>query len=243
MSGDHDLYDKFQSLQLFVTTEYPCSYLPGRKARNLVADPEITDAALYNQLAVLGFRRSGDHVYRPHCRGCDECRSLRIPVEAFRPNRAQQRTWRKNQDLTTRVLTVQFYPEHYQLFMRYVQHRHQGGGMDDSDEFDYEHFIQTGWCTTYLCEFRCQQRLVAVAVIDQLADGLSAVYTFFEPEEAARSLGTYAILWEIDETRRLHLPWLYLGYWVQNSAKMSYKSKFKPHQLFIRGHWVTVGAV
>ena len=239
MSNPRDsLYD----LRMFLTTEYSCSYLPNRRARNLVADPTVTDDRLYSRLAALGFRRSGDHVYRPHCRGCVACRSLRIPVERFRPNRGQRRIWARNQDLQVRTLEAEFQDEHFELFARYIRARHAGGGMDPASPENYWAFVTSRWCPTWLCEFRRDQELLAVAVVDHLDDGLSAVYTFFDPLQEKRSPGAHAILWQIAEARRLGLHWVYLGYWVKHCDKMAYKSRFLPHEIFVaeRWGWVTV---
>ncbi len=232
-----DPRDSLYDLRMFLTTDYPCSYLPGRQARNLVADPAVTDSRLYTQLAELGFRRSGDHVYRPHCRGCVACRSLRIPVERFQPNRSQRRIWNRNQDLQVRVIDAEFKKEHFELFARYLGVRHAGGGMDPASPENYWSFITSRWSPTGLGEFRRDQELLAVAVLDHLENGLSAVYTFFEPREESRGLGTFAILWQIAEARRLGLQWVYLGYWIHQSAKMAYKARFKPHETFITERW------
>ena len=234
MSNPRDsLYD----LRMFLTTEYPCSYLGERQARNLVADPVATDHRLYARLAELGFRRSGDHVYRPHCRGCVACRSLRIPVGQFQPNRSQRRIWAHNQDLRTQVQEAAFQDEHFDLFRRYVDQRHAGGGMDPASADSYWSFIASCWCPTWLCEFRRDRELLAVAVVDRLDDGLSAVYTFFDPRQTARGLGVHAILWQIAEARRLNLRWVYLGYWVESCRKMAYKASFKPHEIFVTERW------
>lgn len=240
MSNPRDsLYD----LRMFLTTDYPCSYLPGRSARNLVADPAATDSRLYTQLAELGFRRSGDHVYRPHCRGCVACRSLRIPVDQFRPNRSQRRVWDRNQDLRARVLDAEFKYEHFDLFARYLGTRHAGGGMDPTNPENYWSFIASRWSPTHLCEFRHDRELLAVAVMDRLENGLSAVYTFFDPLQKTRGLGTFAILWQIAEARRLELKWVYLGYWIAQCGKMAYKARFEPHEIFVaeRWGWAAVG--
>ena len=232
--------DPLSVLRLFLTTEHSCSYLPGRRARHLVADPLAVDNSLYSHLITLGFRRSGDHVYRPQCAGCKACLSLRIPVPTFKPNRSQRRIWNKNQDLQVHWLEPCLHAEHYRLFARYLEARHPNGGMDDSSPESYLSFITTGWSDTCLCEFRQDSRLLAVAVTDRVDDGLSAVYTFFDPAVTARSLGTYAILWQIAEARRRGLEWVYLGYWVQECRKMAYKANFRPCQLFIGGKWITV---
>jgi len=220
-------------LRLFVTAEHPCSYLPGRRAQNVVADPEVMEHSLYSQLVNLGFRRSGDHIYRPNCAGCAECRSLRIPVAAFRPNRSQQRTWQKNQDLTVRRSAPAFDKDHYHLFKRYLQARHPTGGMDETALESYLSLLGPDWSGAGLYELRLSDRLLAVAVVDRLQQGLSAVYSFFEPEAAARSLGVCAILLQIAEARRLGLPWVYLGYWVRDCRKMAYKTNFRPHEVFL----------
>lgn len=184
MSNPRDsLYD----LRMFLTTDYACSYLPDRRARNLVADPAVTDNPLYTQLAELGFRRSGEHVYRPHCRGCTACRSLRVPVERFQPNRSQQRLWKRNRDLRVRVLPAEFDGEHFELFARYIGTRHAGGGMDPASPENYWSFVTSRWCSTWLYEFRLDRALLAVAVVDRMDEGLSAVYTFFDPLHKARA--------------------------------------------------------
>lgn len=231
--------DALYDLRMFLTTDYPCSYLPGHQARNLVADPTVTDLSLYSRLAELGFRRSGDHVYRPHCRTCAACRSLRIPAHRFTPNRSQRRIWKRNQDLQVQVVEATFKEEHFNLFARYLGVRHTGGGMDPANPENYWSFITSRWNPTGLAEFRCEEALLAVAVTDHLANGLSAVYTFFDPTQEERGLGTFAILWQITEVKRLGLQWLYLGYWVEHCHKMAYKSRFKPHEIFIteRWHW------
>lgn len=232
-----DPRDSLYDLRMFLTTDYPCSYLPGRQARNLVADPTVTDNRLYTRLAELGFRRSGDHVYRPHCRGCTACRSLRIPVDRFQPNRSQRRIWNRNQDLQVQVIDAEFKEEHFQLFARYLGARHIGGGMDPANSESYWSFITSRWSPTGLGEFRDHRKLMAVAVMDRLDNGLSAVYTFFDPLETTRGLGTFAILWQIAEARRLELKWVYLGYWIEQCAKMAYKTRFKPHEIFVAERW------
>jgi arginyl-tRNA--protein-N-Asp/Glu arginylyltransferase len=232
------LKDPFRALRFFLTSSYPCSYLPAHFARNLVVDPEAIDNSLYSFLATLGFRRSGNYIYRPHCSSCSECLSLRIPVAAFRRSRTQQRTWDRNRDLAVNCEPPGFEFEHYKLFKRYLQIRHAEGGMEDTTPEGYLSFITSSWSDTVLHEFRLGSRLLAVAVTDHLEDGLSAVYTYFDPEESARSLGTYAILWQIEEAKRRGLQCVYLGYWVKDCGKMAYKANFQPHQIFTFGKWI-----
>ena len=155
----------------------------------------------------------------------------------FQHNRAQRRIWARNQDLQARAIEAEFQDEHFDLFARYIAVRHAGGGMDPASPDHYWSFVASRWCPTWLCEFRREQELLAVAVVDRLGNGLSAVYTFFDPSQTARGLGTHAILWQIAEARRLGLQWAYLGYWVEHSGKMAYKSRFKPHEVFITERW------
>ena len=226
-----------RQMRLFITTDYPCSYLPDRQARNLVADPAAINQLTYEQLVLMGFRRSGEHVYRPHCQGCSGCLSLRVPVRKFKPNRSQRRVWNLNQDLRLRIVSPGFRLDHYRLFERYVHNRHPKGGMDNTNPDNYLSFISSHWSDTWLWEFSDGQTLVGVAVVDHMKDGLSAVYTFFDPDSQFRSLGTYVILCQIHHARRHGLQWLYLGYWIANCKKMAYKSNFKPYQIFIEGDW------
>ncbi|PIE82844.1 MAG: arginyltransferase [Candidatus Contendobacter odensis] len=232
-----EFIDSLYNLRMFLTTDYACNYLSDRQARNLVADPDVANNVLYTQLAHLGFRRSGNHIYRPHCRGCKACRSLRIPVEHFRPNRSQRRVLMRNQDLQVAVMDATFQDEHFDLFAHYVAKRHAKAGMDPAEPEDYWSFVNSLWCSTKLYEVRCGQRLLAIAVTDYLDDGLSAVYTFFDPQEHVRGLGTFAILQQIAEAKRKGLQWVYLGYWIENCDKMVYKKRFNPHEIYIAEGW------
>jgi len=230
------------NLAFYATRPHPCSYLPGRQAVTLFADPSVPiNTALYSQLIDYGFRRSGEHVYRPRCPQCEACVPLRIPVAHFQPNRAQRRAWRRNRDLVVRRVAPGFKEEHFRLYCRYVATRHKGGGMDDTEPTRYMEFLSSPWVDTRFCEFRWHDRLLAVAVFDPLRHGLSAVYTFFDPEFSARGLGVYAVLWEIREAQRLRLPWLYLGYWIDQCPKMSYKNQYCPHECYIKDQWVQSG--
>lgn len=225
-------------LAFYGTPPHPCSYLEQREAVNLFVDPKADmNTAIYSALAELGFRRSGAFVYRPRCPDCDACRPVRIPVREFVPNRYQRRTLRSNEDVHVNVLPGQVTEEHYQLYRRYVASRHPGGGMDVEDPGQYGNFLLSPWSDTRMVEFRADETLLAVAVVDYMDNGLSAVYTFFDPELTQRSLGTFAVLWQVEQARALGLPHVYLGYWVEQSPKMNYKTRFRPLEQFYGRDW------
>lgn len=228
-----------KKLNFYITSAHPCNYLPGRQASSLIADLRVRiTTPIYAALINHGFRRSGDYVYRPHCQACDACVPVRVPVALFQPQRSQKRTWRRNQDLHVRRVECAYHAEHFLLYQRYVRSRHNGTGMAQCGPDHYMEFIGSAGIDTVLYEFRHGDALLAVAVVDQLPQGLSAVYTFFEPDQEARSLGVYAVLWQIYEAQRLGLPWLYLGYWIKDCRKMSYKDQYRPLEMHRNGQWI-----
>lgn len=226
---------------LYLSLPHMCSYLPERLASTLFMDPHHPlNPDLYSNFNRHGFRRSGDLIYRPHCQDCSECVSVRIPVERFRATRGQRRTRARNSDIQVAVLEPRFEQEHFELFLRYQDKRHPGSSMANPSPDRYMRFLVGRQIETRFVEFRRDGNLLAVAIIDLLTDGLSAVYTFYEPDLRARGLGVYSILWEIDYTRGLGLPWLYLGYWIRESPKMAYKMNYQPLEAYQGGRWSAV---
>jgi arginine-tRNA-protein transferase len=197
------------------------------------------DASRLALLTENGFRRSGDYIYRPHCKQCRDCESLRIPAARFSPSRSQKRIIRKNSDLHVSMHKAVFKQEHYQLYQAYIDSRHHNGDMYPASEAQYRSFLLSDFETARFIEFRNPgNKLIAVSVIDILPDALSAIYTFFDPLQTTRSPGSYAILWQLDFCKTEHLTHLYLGYYIPDSQKMAYKNKYKPHQLYQNEQWL-----
>ncbi len=216
---------------------HACGYLPERHARSAFVDPAFPlEPALYGALLDQGFRRSGDYAYRPMCLNCRACHSARIVAAEFSPDRAQRRCLKRNTDLTLHV-RERLTGEHYALYRRYLDARHPSGGMDPEDADAFQEFLGCGWGSTEFWEFRAEARLMALAVVDRVPRGISAVYTFFEPDERSRSLGTYAILTQIQRAQAEGLPHVYLGYWVPGSPKMDYKKSYQPLEVLRPAGW------
>jgi arginine-tRNA-protein transferase len=228
-------------LKFYATQPHPCSYLDDEQATTLFLDPsQPMDEDVYARLSTLGFRRSGNHLYRPHCQDCQACIPARIPVEQFTPDRQQRKILKRNSDLQVLGAKPHFSEEYYDLYLRYIEARHADGDMYPPSREQFNTFLVTSLPFARFFEFRLGEQLLAVAVTDILPNGLSAVYTFFDPQHEQRSLGRYAILWQIAETARLNLDALYLGYWIKNCRKMSYKTQYRPIELLVNQHWTAI---
>lgn len=222
----------------YPSAPYPCPYLPNQTAQAQVVLPwgrwQPTD---YAELIERGFRRSAEQLYAPACPTCRACLSLRIPVAQFRPDRTQRRTWQRlSASLTAREVPLAFFEEHYVLYRRYTAGRHRLTD-EERSETAYRQGVLLSPFDTRLVEFRDPAgALKIVSLIDVLPDALSAVYTWFEPQEPRASFGTYAILWQIAQARRVGMRYLYLGYWIAASRTMAYKARFRPFETFWPGH-------
>lgn len=228
-------------LKFYATQPHPCSYLPEEQATTLFLDPsQPMDVQVYAELSEMGFRRSGDHLYRPHCQRCTACVPARIPADQFIPSRQQKRILKRNADIQVRAVRPAFSEEYYALYVRYIEQRHADGDMYPPSRDQFSTFLVRDLPFARFYEFRLAGTLVAVAVTDVLPNGLSAVYTFYDPAEERRSLGRLAILWQIGEAARLGLQAVYLGYWIKNCRKMSYKTQYRPIELFVNQRWVVL---
>lgn len=227
------------TLHFYKTADYECSYLPQQQARSLVAAPaHHVDTAQYSELIKKGFRRSGSFSYRPICDACQACTPIRVDCLRFHQRRSFRRIWRQHQNLRAIVRPLSWQSEHFALYHDYQLARHPESAHESSERSQYIQFLLASHVHSRLIEFRDEQdQLQIVALTDFLDHGLSAVYTFYNPHSAG-SLGTYSILWQIQYARRLGLPWLYLGYWIDESPKMSYKTRFHPYQLYKDQRWV-----
>lgn len=229
------------SIPLYLTQEHPCSYLEHELAQSLFVHPSFKiTTAQYGHLIKQGFRRSGNEVYTPHCARCSACIPVRLTVADFKPDRNQKRCLNKNLNTQAIIKPAVFCQDHFDMYLRYQAYKHGDGSMAHFGPDDYIHFLGSLWCNTCFVEFSIDDELAAIAVIDQLDDAWSAVYTFFEPKFSNYSLGVYAILWEIKQTKLRQHEFLYLGFWIKNCQKMAYKANYRPIQLFIDNQWTEI---
>ncbi|MFM9834540.1 MAG: arginyltransferase [Methylophilaceae bacterium] len=234
-----------QKLQFYVTTPYKCGYLPNKLAQSLIAAPHhLIDTEIYSSLVQQGFRRSGKFAYRPHCELCNACVPVRVVLNQFKPKRNQARAFKKHASLSVRILPMAFHQSHFELYANYQSLRHASDETFNTnntldDEEQYRQFLCQSNVESLLVEFRDEKhQLKIVSVADIVRDGISAVYTFYDANDTKSSYGTHSIMWLIDWTKSLGLPYLYLGYWIQNSQKMAYKQQFKPQEKLIDGEWI-----
>jgi arginyl-tRNA--protein-N-Asp/Glu arginylyltransferase len=234
-----------RQLRFFMTAVAPCPYLPGMTERKVFANLPFSDGAHVNdELTHAGFRRSQNIAYRPACEGCDACISVRLPVPDYVFTRSQRKTLNRNADLSRALVEAEATTEQFDLLKRYLAQRHPGGGMTDMTWADYVAMVEDTAVRTHLIEYRTVSSdggpgdLVAVTLADLLSDGLSMVYSFFDPEMERRSLGVFAILDHVRQARAVNLPFVYLGYWVQGSTKMDYKANFRPMEVLRHQGWM-----
>ena len=235
-----------QKLQFYVTTGYSCGYLPNKLAQSLIASPQhLIDANIYSGLIQQGFRRSGKFAYRPHCENCRECIPVRVILDQFIPNRSQKRAFKQHHNLDVSIMPIAFHEEHYALYARYQHARHKDESIAENSvekivqegEDQYRNFLCQTNVESVLVEFRGQNQLKMVSVIDIVRNGISAVYTFYDTSDPKASLGTYNVLWQIEWAKSLEMAYLYLGYWIKNSQKMAYKQNFNPLEKLVDGEW------
>ena len=240
--------DNQQVIRFFATGEHDCSYIEQAEARTLFADPSATmNTLIYSSLSERGFRRSGSHIYRPYCDNCQKCIATRLPVNKFKATRSQRRNLRKNADLRVEVVRDISDEQFYLLYEKYINTRHQDGDMYPATREQYDSFLTSEWGSTRYAVFYDTQSEdskntetevpIAVAVFDELNDGLSAIYTFYDPDQEQRGLGTFAVLWQIFAAKQLGAEHVYLGYWIKECQKMAYKINFKPIELLINDSW------
>ena len=233
------MQDSDGQVQFFLTPKHPCSYIQRNTAQTLFFDPrQIITPGIYQALTDQGFRRSGSHLYRPHCGSCEACIPTRVPVDEFAPRRSQRRVLKRNADLHLEVEEAAFSRRHYHLYERYISLRHSDGDMFPASEDQFRSFLLSPWSNSLFLSGYEGDRLVSVAVTDRQPNGLSAIYTFFEPSLNQRSLGVWSILQQVELCRTLELPYLYLGYWVRECDKMKYKTDYRPCELYVNQRWI-----
>ncbi len=227
LSSPQQEYDNLRH----VSQEFPCSYLPGRMARHEAYRVERLDGATYEHLLARGFRRSGSIVYRPRCRGCSECRQIRVLVDPFVPSASLRRVMRRNVDVRVEAAECEYTQAKHALFQSYLDAQHDQSMSRETESF--REFLCKSSTQTFEFQYFLGDRLIGVSITDRVPSGLSSVYMYFDPDEAPRSLGTYSILWEIQHCRREKLPYYYLGYLVSGCGKMEYKARFNPNEVLV----------
>ena len=233
----HPNEQALERIQFYVTAPYACGYLPEQLSQSLIATPQhLANGLQYSGLIQLGFRRSGQFVYRPHCQGCRACISVRLPVAEFQASRSQKRAFKQHQSLEVLINRPNFDEAQFNLYQAYQASRHQGAEKDEGAD-QYRDFLIQSNVDSLSVSFLLNGQLKIVSIVDIVEDGISAVYTFYDTQDTQASYGTYSILWLIEWCKQLGLPYLYLGYWIQDSPKMAYKRNFMPQEALMNGQW------
>jgi arginine-tRNA-protein transferase len=233
-----DISPDIGTIKLCLTEPHDCSYLQGRRSTTAFVDPDVViDTDLYSRMAAMGFRRSGPYLYAPMCAQCNACTPARVPAASFKWSRSQKRCWVKNADIMVEQLSSINIGEHFPLYARYINERHKDGDMYPASRHQFEDFLGNPWPCTQFLEFRLADKLIGCAVVDVINNGLSAIYTYFDPAYTDRGLGNLAVLFQITMAQRLGLDYLYLGYWIADCAKMKYKTNYRPLELYRENNW------
>ena len=227
-----------EEIQFYVTTNYSCGYINGQDAQSIVATPyKNVNSKNFKSLISQGFRRSGQYVYKPNCKNCKACIPIRLLASNFKASRSQKRLKKYLNKLSVELLPLNFNEEHYNLYVNYQNKRHRNNDKSEDDVADYNDFLINSNVNSKLVEFRLNNQLKIITIIDIIDDGISAVYTFYDCSDQKLSLGTMSIIWLLEYCKKESLPFLYLGYWIYESQKMKYKINFKPYELMIEGVW------
>ena len=227
-----------EEIQFYVTTKYSCGYIKGQDAQSIVATPcKNVNSKNFNNLMSQGFRRSGQYVYKPNCKNCNACIPIRILASCFIASRSQKRLKKYIGKLSVKLLPLVFDEEHYSLYVNYQNKRHRNNDGAEDGVADYNEFLIKSNVNSKLVEFRLNNQLKMVTIIDIINDGISAVYTFYDCSNQKLSLGTMSIIWLLKFCKKENLSFLYLGYWIHESQKMKYKTNFRPYELMIEGVW------
>ena len=228
----------FEKIQFYKTTEYNCSYIDKMDAQSLVVTPyKSIDQNIFQDLIEKGFRRSGQYIYKPSCKSCTACIPIRLSVQKFLSSSSQKRVFKKHQHFDVREVSLTFKQEHFDLYSKYQNKRHSSINNDQNKIDDYNDFLIKSNVNSKLVEFWDGGLLKIVSIIDMMSDGISAVYTFFDPDDEKVSYGTYSIIWLINWCKIQQFKYMYLGYWIGECNKMKYKTNFKPYELYIKGYW------
>ena len=228
----------FEKIQFYTTTTYTCSYIDKMDAQSLVATPyKFINQNIFQDLIGKGFRRSGQYIYKPNCKSCTACIPIRLVAKKFTSSKSQKRIYRKHNHLEVRETPLIFKKEHFDLYLKYQNKRHSFIKNDRDQLSDYNEFLIKSNVKSKIFEFWNGDLLKIISIVDYMSDGISAVYTFFDPDDVKVSYGTYSIIWLINWCKTQQLKYIYLGYWIGDCNKMKYKTNFKPYELYIKGYW------